>query len=121
MDAVKELLAVVKDKHVALFMACERGKKAASSAIIRAAADAGANLDATTPDGETPLMRAVKKRKPAAVKALLEAGANPKRKDAQGQTALDYAKKRSSPEVEIVSLITTSASSKVKTAKKRKV
>jgi len=116
-DNVKSLLAVVKAKHIALFMACECGKKAACSAIIQASADAGANLEATTPDGETPLMRAVKKRKPAAVKALLDAGADPERTDDRGQTALDYAKQKSGPEAEIIRLIGTSATK----AKKPKV
>jgi ankyrin repeat protein len=123
-DGVKELLSVVvDDKHVALFMACECGKKVACSAIIQASVDAGANLEAMTPDGETPLMRAVKKRNDAAVKALLEAGADLTRTDTRGQTALDSAKQKlreakTTPEAAIVRLLTTSAAMS-KTAKKR--
>jgi len=71
-----------------------------------------------TPDGETPLMRAVKKRNAAAVKALLEAGADVTRTDIRGQTALDYSAKQNTPEAAIATLLTTSAAMS-KTAKKR--
>jgi uncharacterized protein len=53
--------------------------------------DAGANINARTKDGATPLMLAAKSAKLRLVKYLMERGANIKLKDKSGKTAYDYA------------------------------
>jgi len=53
--------------------------------------DAGAELDAVTKEGTTPLHRAVRNRCAAAVAILLEAGADWRRQNERGSTALHLA------------------------------
>ena len=50
-----------------------------------------AYIDASSPNGSTPLMMAAMYGTPAAVKLLLEAGADPLIKNSLGLTAIDFA------------------------------
>ncbi|MFM2275068.1 MAG: hypothetical protein RL211_940 [Pseudomonadota bacterium] len=61
--------------------------------IIRLLLDEHAYIDASSPNGSTPLMMAALYGTPAAVKLLLEAGADPMIKNAQGLTAIDFARR----------------------------
>lgn len=57
-----------------------------------------AYIDATSPNGSTPLMMAAHYGTPAAVKLLLEAGAEPMLKNEQGLSALDFAHRANRPD-----------------------
>jgi uncharacterized protein len=52
-----------------------------------------AYIDASSPNGSTPLMMAALYGTPSAVKLLLEAGADPDLKNIQGLTAIDFAQR----------------------------
>jgi ankyrin repeat protein len=70
--------------HVAAaYYACEE--------LCDALLKAGANINARTKDGASPLMLAAQSAKLRLVNFLLENGANPKLKDNKGQTAYEYA------------------------------
>jgi hypothetical protein len=70
--------------HVAAaYYACE--------SLCIALLNAGADINARTNDGTTPLMLAAKSAKLRLVKLLIEKGANPKLTDNKGKTAYDYA------------------------------
>lgn len=70
--------------HVAAaYYACE--------SLCTALLNAGADINARTNDGTTPLMLAAKSAKLRLVKLLIEKGANPKLTDNKGKTAYDYA------------------------------
>ena len=57
---------------------------------VRAALDAGADLEARNKYGETPLMYAAQSNEsPEVVQALLDAGADATGKNGEGKTALD--------------------------------
>ena len=62
-------------------------------AVIRLLLDEHAYIDASSPNGSTPLMMAAMYGTPAAVKLLLEAGADPMIKNVQGLTAIDFAQR----------------------------
>ena len=57
--------------------------------------EAHAYIDATSPNGTTPLMMAAHYGTPAAVKLLLEGGADPGLKNEQGLSAIDFAQRAS--------------------------
>lgn len=70
--------------HVAAaYYACEP--------LCTALLNAGADINARTNDGTTPLMLAAKSAKLRLVKLLIEKGADPMLKDNKGKTAYDYA------------------------------
>lgn len=70
--------------HVAAaYYACEE--------LCGALLEAGANINARTKDGTTPLMLAAQSAKPGLVKFLIQKGADWKLKDNSGKTAYDYA------------------------------
>lgn len=60
-------------------------------AIMRALLDHHAYVDASSPNGSTPLMMAAMYSTPSAVKILLEAGADPMIKNDLGLMAIDFA------------------------------
>ena len=66
--------------------------------IIQILLDGHAYIDASAPNGATPLMMAAEYGNIAAVKLLLDAGADASIKNRLGQTALDYAKRGSRPD-----------------------
>jgi ankyrin repeat protein len=57
--------------------------------------EAHAYIDATSPNGTTPLMMAAHYGTPAAVKLLLDGGADPALKNEQGLSAIDFAHRAS--------------------------
>jgi ankyrin repeat protein len=57
--------------------------------------EAHAYIDATSPNGTTPLMMAAHYGTPAAVKLLLDGGADPGLKNEQGLSAIDFAQRAS--------------------------
>ena len=60
---------------------------------VGAAVSAGADPDARTEDGSTPLHRAAMKNDtPSVIAALIEGGADPGARDDGGKTPFDYAK-----------------------------
>jgi ankyrin repeat protein len=59
---------------------------------------AGAQVDALSPNGTTPLMMAAHYGNAAAVKLLLEAGAHPQLKNQLGLSALDFARSADRPD-----------------------
>lgn len=73
-------------------------------AIMQALLDHYAYIDASSPNGSTPLMLAAMYGTPSAVKLLLEAGADPALKNKLGLTAFDFAQRASRTEsAEIIS------------------
>ena len=63
-------------------------------AIIAALLDAGAELNARTKDGHTPLhVAAEHTQKPAVIAALLDARADPKARDERGKVPWDFAER----------------------------
>ncbi len=81
---------------------CGKGTPAA----VRAAIEAGANVNARDDDGETALMRAAEKSSnPEVVAILLRAGANVNARDDDGETALEKARERGSSGAAIVKLL----------------
>ena len=66
--------------------------------IISLLLDNYAYIDASSPNGSTPLMMAAFYGTPSAVKQLLEAGADPLVKNDQGLTAIDFAQRNNRPE-----------------------
>jgi len=60
--------------------------------------DNHAYIDASSPNGTTPLMMAAFYGTPSAVKLLLEAGADPMLKNEQALTAIDFAHRNQRPE-----------------------
>ena len=61
--------------------------------VIRLLLEEHAYIDASSPNGSTPLMMAAMYGTPAAVKLLLEARADPMLKNDQGLTAVDFAQR----------------------------
>ncbi len=59
--------------------------------VMRLLLENHAYIDATSPNGTTPLMMAARYSTPSAVKLLLEAGADPTLKNDQGLSAIDFA------------------------------
>lgn len=59
----------------------------------------GAELDARSPNGSTPLMMAAGYGSPDSVEVLLEAGANARLMNDKGLSALDFARKSGRPEL----------------------
>ena len=70
-----------------LHYAATRGHLAVMSLLL----EHHANIDASSPNGTTPLMMAAHYGTPCAVKLLLEAGADPSSKNEQSLTAIDFA------------------------------
>jgi len=60
-------------------------------AVMELLLDQNAYIDASSPNGSTPLMMAARYGTPAAVKLLLEAGADPSIRNQLGLTAIDFA------------------------------
>ena len=60
------------------------------AADIRRRKAAGANLEATTPQGDSPLTIAIDSHSDDAVRTLLELGANPRRKGGDGLDAIEH-------------------------------
>lgn len=72
--------------HIAAaYYACEK--------LCGALLDAGAEINARTKDGQTPLMLAAQSAKLRLIKFLVEKGANTKLTDNKGKTVYDYALK----------------------------
>jgi ankyrin repeat protein len=61
---------------------------------IKTLLDHGANIEAVTIDGETPLLNAVRKQNHDCVALLLERGANPNHTDHYENTAVSWAERR---------------------------
>ncbi len=66
--------------------------------VIQILLDHYAYIDASAPNGATPLMMAAEYGNIASVKLLLEAGADATLKNRLGQTALDYARRGNRPD-----------------------
>ena len=75
----------------ALHTACLGKESPALIEIITLLLDSGAEVNAVTHVGTTPLMNAVEADNLPAVKLLLERGADPRIKNIQGKTAIDLA------------------------------
>lgn len=90
-DWVAKLIArggdVNKTGWTPLHYAATRGNLAAMSLLL----DNYAYIDASSPNGSTPLMMAAFYGTPEAVNLLLQAGADPLIKNAKGMTAIDFA------------------------------
>lgn len=69
----------------------EASRNPCSIARMRNAIAQGAELDAATSNGKTPLIHAVINNNEAAVAILIEAGANIGKRDTSGRSAKDYA------------------------------
>lgn len=99
-DGPRHLREVSKDGETALHVACIRG----DAATVRALIAAGADVDATTPDGETmrmtPLMWCTYHGHVEAAAMLLEAGADAGAKNEQGKALLDMSVEAAQPEIE---------------------
>lgn len=67
-------------------------------AVMRLLLENHAYIDASSPNGSTPLMVAAMYATPTAVKLLLEEGADPLLKNDQGLTAIDFANRASRAE-----------------------
>lgn len=66
--------------------------------VMQLLLDNHAYIDASSPNGSTPLMMAAMYGTPSAVKLLLEAGADPMLKNELGLTAIDFAQRANRPE-----------------------
>lgn len=92
-DLSKALIAkgadVNKTGWTPLHYAATRGQLPVMSLLL----DNYAYIDASSPNGTTPLMMAAFYGTPSAVKLLLEAGADPLIKNIQGLSAIDFAHK----------------------------
>lgn len=75
----------------ALHTACLQSESSAADEIITVLIDSGADINAVTHFGVTPLMNAVEADNGGAVKILLERGADPRIKNIKGKTAKDLA------------------------------
>ncbi len=91
LDLAKRLIEkgadVNKTGWTPLHYAATRGH----TAVITLLLDHHAYIDASSPNGTTPLMMAAFYGTPSAVKLLLEAGADPMIKNDQGLSAIDFA------------------------------
>ena len=73
--------------------------KEADAATVKAAIDAGADLEARDEDGWTPLMQAaVRNENAAVVQLLLDAGADATATNEDGETAWDLIQENEAPE-----------------------
>ena len=69
--------------------------KTSTPKAVSACLQAGADLNARTKDGDTPLhVAAGYNENPAVITALLDAGADAKAKDESGRTPFDYAREK---------------------------
>ncbi|HPS59152.1 MAG TPA: ankyrin repeat domain-containing protein [Spirochaetota bacterium] len=81
----------MRGAHTALHTACMQKESQQVSAIITILLQNGADVNAVTHLGVTPLMNAVEADNTAAVKILLQHGADPRIRNIKGETALDLA------------------------------
>lgn len=81
--------AVEQTNKTALHIAASESRE--SDEILQMLIDKGAEIDAVTIGGETPLMKALYFGRPFAVKFLLENGASLTAVNAQGRSIRDYA------------------------------
>lgn len=77
--------------HTALHTACMQKESEQARAVITLLLQSGAEVNAVTHFGVTPLMNAVEADNTAAVKILLQRGADPHIRNIKGKTALDLA------------------------------
>jgi len=77
--------------QTALHVAAENRSKPDDDSLVVQLIEAGADVNAATSDGTTPLMEAVSAAKVNKVRALLRSGARADLKDARGRTAMAYA------------------------------
>ena len=94
----------MRGAHTALHTACTLGESEMASAIITLLINKGADVNAVTHFGITPLMNAVEADNTAAVSILIKHNADPRIKNIRGNTALDIAVNRGKNS-EIISLL----------------
>lgn len=81
----------MRGAHTALHTACMQKESEQASAIITLLLQSGADVNAVTHMGVTPLMNAVEADNTSAVRILLQRGADPRIQNIKGRTALDIA------------------------------
>lgn len=86
---------VLRDLPSELLDAAEGGSFARVTRLI----GEGANVNASTDQGETALILAARNGDEGMVRLLLKAGADPNAKDASGLSAIHYASRRKSPQM----------------------
>lgn len=94
----------MRGAQTALHTACMQKESEQASAIITVLLQSGADVNAVTHMGVTPLMNAVEADNTSAVRILLQRGADPRIQNIKGRTALDIAL-NGGKNTEIISLL----------------
>lgn len=91
LDVVKRLVAMGADVNKPGWAPLHYAATKAQLPVMRVLLENHAYIDASSPNGTTPLMMAAFYGSPSAVKLLLEEGADPLLKNDQSLTAIDFA------------------------------